>query len=255
MEEQVLNTVKIFKEEITNILKRKILDIIIFGSSVRGDFIEGKGDIDFLVFLNKKLTKEETDLLINLHHEYRQKTTLFKQLEGCYYNIDVNYNVTKGLYVGTNENNWREVNTLLSNHIESAFIRDAYLSLNETHLVENIFSIHWDLVKKDITDQMEYFMNDISNSNDVSYLLYLVKTSARSLYTLKKQKFISKNKALEWLASMKKYSITHGDMLQVCLEYNNPLTSTEKRKIGKRVFSSLDIFLSQINRDIMKLPQ
>lgn len=59
-QDKVRKILREFKKEIENILRNKFIELILFGSYARGDYEFGS-DIDVLLLVKEKLTREEKD--------------------------------------------------------------------------------------------------------------------------------------------------------------------------------------------------
>ncbi len=145
MHKEVLEVLEQFKDDITALVKNKLFDIVLHGSTVDDSFVPGKGDIDFLVFLSAPVNEAEYVAIKNYHKKLRQNNTLMAQLEGCY--LVLNHNLEQilgGVYIGSTESRWRqfEGNTF----IESLIPFKSMLTADEKNAMqllplENIKSI------------------------------------------------------------------------------------------------------------------
>ncbi|KFZ26895.1 MAG: Nucleotidyltransferase domain protein [Candidatus Izimaplasma bacterium HR2] len=198
MNKELHQVVNKFKEDISSLLEQEVIDVIIYGSAVRGGFNPFDSDIDFIVFVDRKLSSKDISKLLKYHLMLRGKLTLDKLLEGRYMAIE-DGNVINGYYVGTNSKGWKEITSLGFGHIESAMILDSYTSLNNHNIINEIITYNWDSVIKEIYIQINGFLNNRMLGVNDNYTKYAIVTAARSYYTFTKKLFISKQGALNWM--------------------------------------------------------
>ena len=65
-----------FAEDLMDILKENLFEIIIHGSYVLGDFKANLGDLDYMVITNTRLDEETNSKLFDLHDKYRSERYL-----------------------------------------------------------------------------------------------------------------------------------------------------------------------------------
>lgn len=199
MNETVRNVVEKFNLDLTGIFGNRLLDIIVYGSSVRGGFSIETSDIDFIVLIENDLSNIDQENIQNLHIEYRNSESVVSLLEGRYIGL-VNDKFSNGYYVGTNPKGWKPINQLGFGDLESAMILDKYESIYKTDLLNNLIFFDWNEVCKEIRYQLnEFLTNDMLLSNE-AYKRYALVTAARSLYTFTTRGFISKLDAHDWIA-------------------------------------------------------
>lgn len=174
------------------------MDIVIYGSVIRGGFNSKKSDIDFIVFFNEELTEVDMHKIKEMHTEYRMSKKLLSLLEGRYIAI-YNTRFVNGYYVGTNVQGWKPIFEIGFDSLESAMILDSYLSLYETNTISKVLHFDWIEIRNQICMQIEEFINNELLLSDEKYKEYALITAARSLYTYLESGFISKNEARQWI--------------------------------------------------------
>jgi predicted nucleotidyltransferase len=218
----VKETVNTFKSRLHKDFGERLIDIIIYGSVVRGGFNENSSDIDFLVIIQGGLSVNDMKLITKLHLKYRQSNTLLRLLEGRYIGIQ-NDNFINGYYLGTNQNGWKPINDLGFGSIESAMILDAYDSVFYKDTIVNLLHVSWDQIVKEIRNQVDEFLsNDLIGINE-TYTRYALVTASRSLYTFKEYGFISKNEAIKWMKE-RHFELDFSNPIHVLTKIKNIIT-------------------------------
>ncbi|MCF7924284.1 MAG: nucleotidyltransferase domain-containing protein [Candidatus Izimaplasma sp.] len=205
-----------FNNDLKVLFGSRVIDIIIYGSVVRGGFNKNRSDIDFIVFLKDEITTVDAKSIIELHKKYRSIGKLTSLLEGRYLGL-VDNKFINGFYVGTNPEGWINIDEIGFSNIESAMILDCYMTLYDSNILPSIIEYDWIKVHEEIVNQIDKFIDNDLLSDNQRFVEYALITSARSLYTYKEDAFISKQKALKW--------IEHNYMI---LDYNNPKESLNK---------------------------
>jgi GNAT superfamily N-acetyltransferase/predicted nucleotidyltransferase len=188
----------LFKDQLNEIFDSRLIDIVIYGSVIRGGFNEDSSDIDFLVLIQGKLSENDIELIKELHVQYRQSNTLSRLLEGRYLGLR-NDKFVNGYYVGTNQKGWKPISEIGIDGIESAMILDAYESIFHKHNIINLLHVSWDQIVKEIRNQIEEFLSNNLLGRNETYTRYALVTASRSLYTYIEVGFISKSKVAEWM--------------------------------------------------------
>ncbi len=205
----IMNLITKFNSDLQNLFGNRIIDIILYGSFVRGDFNPNSSDVDFLVFIEGKLSKKDIQRLRTLHEQYRECDTLMRLLEGRYIGI-VNIEMVNGYYLGTSKSGWKELFTLGFDPIESGMILDKYVSYNNHTIINQFLTLDWSTIKKQIKIQYDDLVNHKLFLEDKGYTNYALITCARSLYTYTRLGFISKVEAISWIQEMGVYfSLEH----------------------------------------------
>lgn len=187
-----------FQKDLKKRFDKKIVDIVIYGSVIRGGFNSKESDIDFIVFLNEQLTEVDIVRIKEMHTEYRMTRKLLSLLEGRYIAID-NTSFVNGYYVGTYVKGWKPLLETGFNDIESAMILDSYMSLYGTNTISMLLHFDWIEIKNQISMQIEEFTNNELLLSDEGFKKYALITAARSLYTYLESGFISKKGAQQWI--------------------------------------------------------
>ncbi len=187
-----------FRKDLISRFDNKIIDIVIYGSVIRGGFNSKKSDIDFIVFLNEELTEVDMVKIKEMHTEYRRTRKLLSLLEGRYIAID-NTRFVNGYYVGTNVQGWKPLSDIGFDSLESAMILDSYMSLYRMNTISMVLHFDWAEIRDQICVQIEEFINNELLLSDEGFKEYALITAARSLYTYLESGFISKKGAKQWI--------------------------------------------------------
>lgn len=250
MEQKIIKVVEDFEINISKILNDNIIDVIIHGSTVDGGFVEGKGDIDFLVFTKSKISKQQREIIFDYHRSIRKEHILASQLEGCYYSVDEkNKKITGGIYLGTSERGWKKIDGIVHDKIIIAHIMSSYYSTQKSGILDDVFNFTWKQVECGLKEQSENSFTVLEKFDDYSLKLYLVYVAARSLYTIENKDFISKGQALKWIMKKDKYT-KYSDLINECAKFRNPLTEEEIKGINKENFKNIKEFLTEVDNDI-----
>lgn len=250
MDSYIMKSVKRFEDALTGIFEDAIIDIVLHGSTVDGGFVEGKGDIDFLVILDRKSTEEEFEKVKNYHRQIRKTGELERQFEGCYLSLNKEKTaIESGLYIGTGEKGWKRFEGNIFSQMDMAHILENNYSFKDKNIINNIFSFHGDEVEDELKQQIITNLNSIDKYDDYEFKLHVLHTSARSLYTLKYRKFISKRQSLEWLENNPDFS-KNKEFIGFIKKYKSPLTIDEKDEISKIGLDSLKELLEDILENI-----
>ena len=246
--EKVSETVKLFQEDVSTIFGQRVMSIVIYGSAIRGDFLEGKSDIDFVVFLSGKITNLEMLELNKYHHNLREKPScLMQYLEGRYIGLDKNCHIVNGYYVGTNQIGWKEITELGFGAVESAMIIDAYDESAESPVLEKVLSVDWKNVEIEIIRTINDFIEH--PVDDIGWIAYALITSIRSLYSIKKVGFISKRAAVEWIMTFSDYS-KYTRINELLVQYLDHFTKEDKERTRKSDFILYKTYLIQMRDEI-----
>jgi len=207
-----------FKIDLDKIFKSRVIDVILYGSVIRGGFNLISSDIDFIVLLEGKLSQKDVTKIEGLHLSYRQSDSLVRLLEGRYAGLQ-NNRFVNGYYIGTNPKGWKPIDKFGFDNLESAMILDAYESLNHNQTIKSMLHFSWDKIKIEILNQIDGFIKNNLLTENESYKNYALVTASRSLYTFLNRKFISKSNAAKWIAD-NYFEIDH----------NNPIFCLSKIK-------------------------
>jgi predicted nucleotidyltransferase len=245
----IIEAVNRFENVLTEILGDAIIDIVLYGSTVDGSFIKGKGDIDFLVILNRNVLDEEFEKIKNYHREIRKTDSLEKQIEGCYLTLNKERTIIEnGLYIGTGEKGWKRFDGNIYSPMLMAHILEVHYSLKNTGVTESIFEYDWDNVEHELYQQLESNVDMVNKYEDYDFKLHILHTSARCLYTLRHKKFISKIGALEWLESNSGFS-KYIKFIRLIKNYKSMLTDKEKNEIREFGFDGLEELIKDIGNN------
>ncbi len=198
MRNDIRKTIDSFKVQLHKDFGDRLIDIIIYGSVIRGGFDENSSDIDFIVLVKDKLSTKDMKVIERLHLKYRQSETLLRLLEGRYLGLK-NEKFVNGFYVGTNQKGWKPIDELGFDSIESAMILDDYISLFKEHTLIKLLHVNWNEITTEIRRQIESFLSNELLGESVSYTRYALTTASRSLYTYIKAGFVSKLEVEDWM--------------------------------------------------------
>jgi hypothetical protein len=118
----VRQTLNRFTDDLKEILKDNLHEIIIHGSYALGDFRPNRGDLDYIVVTEHDLDTSTNNEIFNLHDNYRaNRELLLHQLEGTFYprailsHLDLPF---VGCYIGTGRSGWRTITTFQNSYID-----------------------------------------------------------------------------------------------------------------------------------------
>lgn len=250
MDQEIKKVIENFESDLEIILENSVIDIIIHGSTVGGGFIKGKGDVDFLVFTNSKISEAQKDKIFDYHRAIRVEKTLASQLEGCYYSIDQeSKRVTGGVYIGSSEGGWKVINEIVNSKMNMAHIMSSYYSTRKSGVLNDIFDFTWEEIENELKEQSKYNLVLLNKYDDYSFKVYAIYAAARSLFTIEEKGFISKGASLDWILKKEKY-MKYIELLNECSKLRNPLFDDEVNKINKEKFKKTSEFLIQVDNDI-----
>ncbi|GEM_PF-2318948 len=212
---EILTIANSFTESLKDLLPNRIIDVILYGSAARGGFVREQSDIDFIVFVNGKLTSQDMNSLRDYHHSTRCSDTMFKYLEGRYIALD-NDTFINVFYVGTTESKWRELDIVGFDSLEQAIILDSYKEILNSGITARFFSFSWQNVFNLILVRTQEYLNNDLLGKDIGFASYAILASIRSLYTIRQIGFASKKQALEWIIPQGRY-MKYNDVFQSLL--------------------------------------
>ncbi len=222
-----------FESELHKIFERPVKELIIHGSVVDGGFIKGKGDIDFIVFVEHEITEEMFNSLKDYHRQVRLQEGLEHQLEGCYLSVDAHGQfIQKGVYIGTGEKGWKCFDGDIFSVIDKSHISQLHYEHKKSGLTKTIFHDDWDQVVIALKDQLKQNVEMLGLYDDWDFRLHLLHTTARSMYSLAHNGFASKRKSLEWLETRAEF-IDYHDYIHEIMKYKSKLSAIEKTELDK----------------------
>ncbi|MGS0973166.1 MAG: nucleotidyltransferase domain-containing protein [Candidatus Izemoplasmataceae bacterium] len=193
-----MEVIKRFYENLISLLPNRVIDIIVYGSFIRGDFEPETSDIDFIVFVEGALSEEDIYSIEKLHELYRKEDAHVNLLEGRYLGVQKD-KMINGYYVGTSRKGWKKIDELGFDSIETGMILDCYWSYKNQNIINDFLKCDWSLIKKELILQFDDLLNHDLFLKDKGFTNYALITTARSLYTYINQGFISKREATKWL--------------------------------------------------------
>lgn len=186
-----------FEDDLLTYCNTTIHDIILYGSTMTGDFTQSKGDIDFIVILNEKLSDQTVKSIYELHEKYRKGRGLLSQLEGVYYYFDDHISMDDGLYIGTSRTGWKRVNRMIQGPLEQGIILSCNDSLYGTFHLDQVMKINWDEIKTEIRNATYSFLKQSQEIMDLNFNIHAIQCLARNIYTMEKLEFTTKSQAIE----------------------------------------------------------
>jgi predicted nucleotidyltransferase len=200
-----LEIIKTFEEDLNIILGYRVIDIILYGSAITGDFITGKGDVDFIVFVKGNITRIQETEIYELHEKYRNTKTLFNQLEGTFYTLNNQCFIDGGIYVGTSRKGWKRISEIIHGDIDQGMILQDYESLKSEIDLEDFFALDLSKIFYEIAITTSEFLRLMKELKDVEFNIYAIQTTARNLFTLRRKKFASKSDSIDFTINDEKF--------------------------------------------------
>lgn len=249
--ELVSQTCSRFKDDINNLFKNRIIDVVIYGSAKRGDFIEGKSDIDFLAFVDGEITPSDIEDIKVYHRTLRESSNLLLEyIEGRYVSLDKESNIINGYYVGTDEKGWKEINEIGYGPVESAMILDSCIEIEQSGILESILKVEWDKIEDEIICTINSFINN--PVNNIGWISFALMVAIRSFYTIEEVGFISKRGAIDWIRKNPKYS-KYTRINNHLYTYTDHISFEDKKNMRSTDFVHYKTYLIQIRNDIDKI--
>lgn len=194
-----------FQEDLNKIEHLKVVDIVLYGSTISGDYIEGRGDIDFLVFIEDEITTIQKEALFKLHESYRVNFDKYAQLEGTYYHFNNNKELVNGVYIGTKRKGWKVVDSIIHGPVEQGMILNNYKTLNRRIRLEEYFETNWTNILEEVISTTKEFERLKNELNNVEFNIYAIQTTTRNIYTRDKRNFTSKSHGIDYVIALGKY--------------------------------------------------
>lgn len=241
-----------FKNEMKNILGENLLSIIITGSVSLGDFIPGKGDIDFIVVTQHDLSSQNCTDIIEFHEKLRAGGLgqLGIQLEGIYCPLDMikktdNYE-GKGCYIGTSRKGWKEI-TSSGLSITDFFMLSQYGKVfYGKDIRSRIYAPTYVELQKEIKSEIKKNLNYSNKINDIYFSLHLLYLGTRGLYTFLNNKILSKGESCKWFITEYPES-KWKPFIKYSSKYRYPLYENEKKEINEEyIIKNSPLFLEDI---------
>ncbi|WP_240837677.1 nucleotidyltransferase domain-containing protein [Acidaminobacter sp. JC074] len=206
MEEKFREVLTSFYNDLESIQGLELIDIVLYGSAVTGDFTYGKGDIDFLVFISNEIALEQVVAVFELHENYRLSDDMFSQLEGTYYSITSDYDLRSGIYIGTSRKGWKTIDANIHGSIEQGMILSKYSALKGRIDLIDLFEINHEAIENEIKTLNLEIASMSKAVHDIEFQIYGIQTLARCLYTKETRSFVSKSGAIEYLDKFNEFS-------------------------------------------------
>lgn len=251
---QLLEDLNRFEADIASILKDVLLDFVYFGSLSDGTYVQGKGDIDFLVLSTEANLNQHFEAISDLHRQYRREDCYAKYLEGCYLSISPKNAITGGLYIGTNETGWKTFEGSIFTVVDHSHMRHTAMARYGRFDLEAMLSYDKSALRTALFEMAQHHLNLIERFNDWDFRLHLIHAGARTYAQLKEDQHLSKVAALDWLSLQEAFK-THDGLLQTLTQYRSKLSIDEKSALdcmGAQVILQL---ITKLYQAILALPE
>lgn len=246
MEQYYKELLQGFERDLNSIENVNALDIVLYGSTMSGDYIKGRGDIDFLVFLEEKVTEKQRNRIFSLHEKYRRNDNMFAQLEGTYYVFDKSKKLINGVYIGTSRKGWKVIDTVIHGDIEQGMILSNYDTLNSVINLEDYFSANWKKIKNEISKLLKNFIKLKDELKDIEFHIYAILTTARNIFTLREKGFTSKSRAIDYIMATGNFDDSM-DLLRQLKVIRYPYRKEELETLR---FEDLDEILTELLQEL-----
>ncbi|MBU5313824.1 nucleotidyltransferase domain-containing protein [Tissierella carlieri] len=258
MKENIFND-KSFIAMINNLIDRvkailddNLLSIIIVGSVALGDYIYGKGDIDFLVVTERDLLSNNCKEIINLHDRLRagEFGQFGIQLEGMYCPLPMlkepEEYIGLGYYIGTGRNGWKKISTSVMSKVDHLTLSKYGKIVYGKDINEQIFRPSYDELKKEILKEIESNIKYSKDIEDIYFSLHLLYLGTRSLYTFINNDILSKGKSCDWF--MKGFPDSSWiPFIKYTSQYRYPFDEIEKKQVNEDyIIKNAPLFLEHI---------
>jgi hypothetical protein len=201
----VEETLARFKADLVHIFGNNLLEIMMHGSYVLGDFRPHQGDLDYTILTERDLSDTEIDALFTLHDSYRRsRDLLLYQLEGTTYPERVMANIQQpfvGCYIGTGRKGWRRIDTFQNSFIDLMIMKRHGIGLfgrNTAIYKPTEAEVHTEELK-DLCSLTEALSNVVDTGSGIAFAV--VHWCARTFYYLETGRIASKREACVWCGS------------------------------------------------------
>lgn len=189
-----------FTDDLKDILKENLFEIIIHGSYVLDDFRANLGDLDYIVLTNRSLDENTNTKLFRLHEKYRsERSMLLHQLEGTFYPKHFLENLKgqfSGCYIGSSS--MKTITALKNSYMDLRLINEqGILLLGTSPQIYNPGEP--EILNAQISD-LKAFRDSAMQSNDTKIGLWIsaIHWCSRTLFYLANRKIGSKTDACHW---------------------------------------------------------
>jgi hypothetical protein len=206
----VLQTLDRFADDLRSTLGANLLDIVVHGSFVLGDFRPNQGDLDYMVVTDIDLDDSVNARLFDLHDDYqRGKQLLLHQLEGTYYPKGFLSHLAPsfvGCYIGTSRGGWRTITTLQNSYMDLRIIGECGV-----HLLGYDFVLYRPS-EADIRREQELDLERFQTGTveaaawDAGRWISLIHWCARTIYYVESNHPTSKGESCRWCARAPHFS-------------------------------------------------
>lgn len=198
----VEQTLDRFTHDLQRVLGDTLLDVIVHGSYVLGDFRPNHGDLDYIVVTNGDLNEAVNATLFELHDSYRSgQSFLLHQLEGTFYPKGLLRTLALpfvGCYIGTGRRGWRTITTFQNSYID--------LRIAEEHgrqLLGAVVPIYRPTEADILREQRVTLENQIATADSIEdlsigYWMSAAHWCARTMYYRATGKVVPKSEGCRW---------------------------------------------------------
>jgi hypothetical protein len=253
LDKKFSKTMEQFSNNLLEILGENLLSVILFGSAVLGDFIPGKGDLDFLVVAFKDLSSSDCEKLFFLHDKMRagRMGELAVQLEGTYYPFcivkDPGHAEAKGCYIGTGRKGWREISSSCNSLADYAIIRAYGKFFYGKDIRGQIYNPTKEELKDEFLRSLRKSIKSAESINDLMFSISIFQWVPRGLYTLLTGKFVSKREGARWFLTEFPDSPWNSLITHVS-RFRYPLSENERAEVNPEIKSKVKEFLDEIEK-------
>lgn len=227
--------------KVNGILETPMLDIILYGSTVTGDFKIGKGDVDFICFIEDEITQDLKKHLFLIHDTYRYYDDLYSRLEGVYYRVS-NGLITGGVYIGSSRSGWKIINEVIHDPIEQGLILQNHESLCGHIEISQYMTNDPDRISEKIKANLKSCKRTLETIKDKGFSVHVCHSTARSIYYLQHGHFTSKSGAMDYVMTLEQYQ-SRQTLLNKLKDIRAPY---------KVPFSTVELMdLNTLNQDLM----
>jgi len=195
-----------FRQQLDLILGDKLYGLYLYGSTARGEFEPAASDIDSIVVLKEPLIEEQIDKLKNLHEILGNKYKYGKKLDVMYLQYsDIgkrNNEIEKYTYVYNAE--LQTSGYFDINYITWWSLKHNGIPINSPDITHQLKDILWGQVVMTLDYNLNGYWKQKMDEETLFYEDYWVEfaisTLSRILYSLEKEKIISKTHACHYIS-------------------------------------------------------
>lgn len=233
MHSDIKDIIRSYQNDLLLIFPISIIDIVLYGSVVTGDFTPGKGDIDIIVYLSDAISDIQENAIYELHDRYRNTNSLHKQIEGTFYSLNTESEVFDGIYIGTTRKGWKRISKQIHDCIEQGLILQNHECVLSKIEMNEIFETKWKDIITLIKRTPIEFTQLSERLRDYDFDIYAIQTSARNIHTLLNRNFTTKTDAIDNLQKMEEFK-KYKRQLEIIKRIRYPYNKNEFREIERK---------------------